>query len=106
MTIFTVILHTGGFRGYGARMQPDFLLCDTKEAPLAGRGCEKQRAEPKMTALRALVLDSAEHKLKRQYKVGRELWLCACWKQEDSSILSFDLVDLHIQAYLWLERSG
>ena len=58
-----------------------------------------------MTALRALVLDRAEHKLKGQYKVGRELWLSACWKQEDSSILSSDLVDLHIQAYLWLERS-
>lgn len=41
--LFAVILHPGGFRGRSARMQPDFLLRDTREAPLAGTGCEKQR---------------------------------------------------------------
>lgn len=99
---FYIILHPGEFRGY---LQSDFLLCDTRKTPLAGRVSEKQRAEPKVTVLRDLILDKAEHKLKGQYKVRRELWLCACWKQKDRSILRPDLVDLHSQAYLQLERS-
>lgn len=81
-------------------MHSDFLLCDTREASLAGTGSEKQRAEPKVTVLRDLILDKAEHKLKGQYKVRRELCLCACWKQKDRNILRPDLVDLHAQAYL------
>lgn len=86
LIIFAVILHLGVFRSWGTGMQPDSVLTrklHSQEKAVKSRVLSSRWLFSRLSMFWTGQSTSSED----NRAVGRELWLCACWKQEDGSIL-------------------